>query len=153
MFVRPRRVYLAGPYTSDKSDEMQSRNCDLTNVTANLVALGYHVFSPITHNHQINERLRVVDKKPNGFDFYRRYDLTMIAEWADETWVLPLPRWNESKGVLSEIDFTVQIGKPVLIMPMLLLDPKQWNINLLPHHMKEEMSTPAYDKLITASEK
>ena len=112
---RVKRIYLAGPYTHKDPVVMQDRFEFLTKVAVNLVSLGYFVFSPITHSHPLNLKLNIYE-----FAHWRSYDLIMIAEWADEVWVVPIDGWQESTGVIDEIRFTKEIGKLAIVLPQLL---------------------------------
>jgi len=126
MFNRTKRIYLAGPYTHEDPVVMQDRYEILTQITTNLVSLGYLVFSPITNSHPINLRLKIVKFT---WDIWRAYDLIMIAEWADEVWIVPMEGWQNSIGVTGESDFAIKIGKDAKVLPALLKPFDEWNIS------------------------
>ena len=124
MFNRTKRIYLAGPYTHEDPRVMEERYRILTQIATNLVSLGYLVFSPITHSHPINLRLNIFE-----FAHWRIYDLVMIAEWADEVWIVPMEGWQNSIGVTGESDFAIKIGKDAKVLPALLKPFDEWNIS------------------------
>lgn len=121
MSIRMKRIYLASPYTHEDRDEMCIRYQSITDITAKLVRVGYHIFSPITHNHPINRSLIEKFKvDPGGFDYWMTFDISMISEWADEVWVIPFDGWKKSKGVAAEIDVALSQGKKVVINSLIL---------------------------------
>jgi len=146
MKIRPKRIYLATPYTHKNFLKRQLRYARITRITSYLVSLGFHIFSPITHAHPINVFLkRVVKIDSKGFDYWKTYDLTMIAEWADELWVVPLEGWKSSKGVQAEIDFARSINIPVKIQTGLIEKFKNWKKILLGSPLiKIERPSPEY---------
>ena len=139
MFNRTKRIYLAGPYTHINPRMMERRYRILTQITTNLVSLGYLVFSPITHSHPINLRLNIFE-----FAHWRIYDLVMIAEWTDEIWVAPIRGWEDSIGVKGELEFAKKIGIDVRIIPMLLDPFDKWNISTLGKPIIEVKELPDY---------
>lgn len=95
--------YNTPPYTFDQRERM------ITKDTAVIMQLGRaHVFSPITHNHPINQSW---GNNP-GYGFWLEYDEKMVSV-CDELWVLMHENWEASRGVKFEIELAQRLGKPV----------------------------------------
>lgn len=99
------KIYLASPYTKKNHDVAFLDAC---NAAALLIKLGKTVFSPIAHSHYIAK----FHKLPKDVGFWRKQNQSFI-DWCDELWVLGTEGWEESKGILEEIDYAKQAGKPV----------------------------------------
>ena len=100
-------IYLASPY-SDADPEIEAARFDaVCRAAAALMRDGLIVFSPIAHSHPI-ARFGL----PKTWAFWSRYDSEILAR-CDELWVLMLPGWDRSQGVLAEMDLANKFGIPV----------------------------------------
>jgi len=71
---------------------------------------GYTVFSPIAHSHPI-----AVDLDPKltcDHEFWMRQDLPILAA-CKRMFVLCLPGWEHSRGVVAEMQFASAKGIPI----------------------------------------
>lgn len=101
-------IYLASPYTSTHESVVETRHSWAEHVTAKLMRKGLVVFSPIVHNHKISQDY----KMPKDYEFWEKYCLEMLS-LASELYVLMLEDWEESKGVLAEIEFAKKQNIPI----------------------------------------
>lgn len=106
-----RLIYLASPYSTKDEDELDARvkavqSC-CARIAKNLPEI--HVYSPISHWHQIAKNHEL----PKDFRYWQEHDFFMIRK-SFSMWVLPLPGWKESFGVMQEIEYCHDIQKPVL---------------------------------------
>jgi nucleoside 2-deoxyribosyltransferase len=103
-----KKIYLAIPYTWNAKKSFEIAN----KVSAELMNLGYVVFSPISHSHSIAEYLD--EKLRYNNDFWMHQDLPFV-EWADELKVVVIGEFGhelifESKGVQQEINKAIDLG-------------------------------------------
>lgn len=108
MKQRPIFFYLAVPYSHPDKHVRAARNEIVTSVSAYMMGMGMHVFSPITHSHHIAEKGNL----PNGWDYWGEQDSRYI-EMCDRLIVLTLPGWLDSEGVTAEIKLAEELGKPI----------------------------------------
>jgi len=101
-------IYLASPYSDSNPLVQDYRHWKACIVAAKLIQAGYHVYSPIAHTHA----LATAGDLPHGFGFWREYDFWFISH-VDEIYVLMLPGWDTSVGVMAEIEMARQLGKRV----------------------------------------
>lgn len=101
-------VYLASPYTSTDKLLVQYRQMCVEWATAEALRLGWMVYSPIAHCHNLAERYGL----PGDAEFWENYNRVMIAR-ADWLWVLALDGWERSSGVKGEIEFAESRGLPI----------------------------------------
>lgn len=94
-------VYLASPYSDDDERVREARFDKACRVAKHLIGHGYNVFSPIAHSHPVATHYGSPEL-PKGWSFWRRID-TQFLRACDELFVLTLPGWRESEGVLAEI--------------------------------------------------
>lgn len=94
------KVYLASPFSHIDPDVRISRAISANKKAAELMELGYLVFSPISHSFPISEYCNV---DPCDNDFWLRQDL-WVLEICDEFHVLCLDGWKESIGIMIEMD-------------------------------------------------
>lgn len=78
-------------------------------VTAELIALGVPVFSPIVHSHPVAE-LGGLD--PVDPDLWAKVDRPLV-DAAGALIVYEAPGWRESSGVVAEIRLFKQARKPI----------------------------------------
>lgn len=105
----PPLLYLASPYTSPDPLLTLSRYSAAVAATALLMQRGYHVFSPIVHNHPV----ALSGELPGTWDFWRVRDEAWLS-LASHMLVLLLPGWRESTGVTAEILFARQNNISIL---------------------------------------
>lgn len=114
-FKGVKTVYIASPYTSRRMFpfnklEQYLRYREVTKFIGRLHDLYTHAFiGPITQSHKTAPFTRT---KAGGFDHWRDIDLTFISK-SDEVWVVQLPGWDQSIGVLEEITFALKHQIPV----------------------------------------
>jgi len=103
-------IYLASPYShTDQAIEIQRFDA-VCQAAATLMMRGVNIFSPIAHSHAI-ARFGL----PTDWAYWQHYDRAFIA-WCDELWVLTLPGWKQSVGVLAEVRIAEEAGKPVRLI-------------------------------------
>ena len=106
----PTKIYLATPYSHpDKNIELKRFEA-VNKKAAELMQRGYIVFSPVSHSHPINKFTSI----KTDWEFWKRQDFQFI-EWADELWVLEVDGWDNSVGVLAEIERAKKLGMPVIM--------------------------------------
>jgi nucleoside 2-deoxyribosyltransferase len=111
---KPRKVYLAIPYTFNPSLSHIIANT----VTADLMQKGYVVFSPISHSHCIADHLPDIVRTDS--DWWMTQDLPFV-EWADEVHVVCIGENGHeliqgSKGCIMEINHAKRYNKPIKII-------------------------------------
>ena len=111
---RKLRLYLSCPYSHPDIEVRQDRYEQATMKAAALMASGYIVFSPITHSHQLVKYLPNSIK--HDFNFWMSQDIPYIRVWADELWVLCLPGWKDSLGIMKEIANAFDVNIPVRLL-------------------------------------
>lgn len=112
-------IYLGCPFASADPNVMSYRFVQVTNITANLMEGGNHVFSPITHNYYVEKTALIrfgSESRTNNFEFCMEYDLRMLA-MSDILGVCVLEGWKESKGLKMEMDFALQDNIPIIFFP------------------------------------
>lgn len=102
------KVYLACPYYHPGKIVMEDRFERVCEKTAELMEMGYVVFSPISHSHRIKEYVT-----KDNWKFWRRQDLPLI-KWCDEFHILCLEGWKESIGVNEELDYANLLNKKIV---------------------------------------
>ena len=102
-------VYLACPY-SDPDQEVRLKRFYAANVIASELMRTRHenVFSPISHTHPIAEDGGL----PLGWDFWQECDRAILSV-CHKMYVLKLDGWQNSRGVLAEMDIAGQMGLPI----------------------------------------
>lgn len=109
-------VYLATPYTMYR-DGLDCAFKDAAALAARLLTEGVKVYSPITHCHPmavyggLNARDHAV-WLPYQESMMRACDVLLVAQ---------LRGWQESFGILHEIKFFAEQGKPVFYLDTVLL--------------------------------
>ena len=102
------KIYLAAPYSHRYKPIRINRVEQINKAAADLMRQGHIVFSPISHSHYIAEQ----ESLPLNFDFWSKQDYEFI-KWCDAIYILMLPGWDKSKGVLEEIKFAESLNKQV----------------------------------------
>lgn len=106
-------IYLASPYTGTK-EEMQQRYETVLHVTATFIASKHWVYSPIVHCHEMAVRYSL----PHDHEFWQEYDKNTI-ERVESVYVLQLPGWTASRGVLHEINLAEALRKPLFFVEII----------------------------------
>jgi nucleoside 2-deoxyribosyltransferase len=108
-----KRIYLAIPYSFNPSLSFKIAN----KVSAELMASGNVVFSPISHSHRIADYLPVELRTDS--QWWMQQDLPLVA-WADELKVVCIGEMGielieQSKGVQQEIKKAKELNKQITI--------------------------------------
>lgn len=109
--------YLATPYSHACKYTQECRYLDTLWVAARLVQEGITLIEPIAMSHQQAQRFGL----PSSFEFWRERDHRLI-ECVDEVLVCMLEGWDQSVGVLDEIDYAAKIGKRVSYLDPVTLE-------------------------------
>lgn len=109
--IEKKLIYLASPYSSPDSHIRGLRYVRACKAAAVLMGQDHIVFSPIAHTHGI----AMYGGIHTGWDFWEKYDRA-ILECCKELWVLDIPGWTESKGILAEIKIARELGIPVRLV-------------------------------------
>lgn len=103
------KVYLASPYSHAELDVRQRRADHMIKLVGELIKKHPNVFySPIAAWHYVARATQL----PTDWAFWENMDRTFI-EWADELWVVMMEGWQDSKGVLAEIEIAKTLGKRI----------------------------------------
>ena len=98
-----RIVYLAGPYTHDDPLVREERFHKITRAAAHLIESGAIVYSPLTMTHPIDLELAAAGETM-GSEYWVRFDEAFM-EFCDCITVLRIEGWDNSSGVMREIEF------------------------------------------------
>lgn len=102
-----RLYYLGQPYAHEDSLVTLSRYQMGLAASTNLMIQGYHIYSPIVHNHPI---ICNGGPRPGWIGaFWRDYDLDVLSR-CDGLVVLCLKGWDNSAGLAEEIKFAKESG-------------------------------------------
>lgn len=119
-------IYLASPYSHHDPEIREARFQAVCRVAGRLMRQGLLVFSPIAHTHPI----ALAGDLPKGWAYYERFDREML-EACQELWIVKLPGWEISTGILSEIEIAQTMDRPII-----KFDP--WPEDLVGLKLKEE---------------
>ena len=100
-------IYLASPYSHDQEAIRQQRFDMACKAAAWLMNNGLAIISPIAHSHPIAQY-----GLPDDLEFWMRQDLP-ILDACKGMIVLTLPGWEESKGVIAELQIAAESDKPI----------------------------------------
>lgn len=106
-------TYLAAPYSHRSSYILLARVAHINSVCATLMRDGHHIYSPISHCHEI----ATTHSLPTDFAFWRNYNYRMLQA-CDQLAVLTIPGWDESKGVLAEIEMAKELQLPTVYISL-----------------------------------
>jgi len=101
-------VYLATPYTHPDPEVRSERFRVVNRVAAEMMAQGDHVFSPISHTHEMS----VQHGLPHDWSYWKQNCSVMVAACSRMV-VLMQDGWQESVGVRAEIELAESLGMPV----------------------------------------
>lgn len=106
-------IYLACPYTHDNKKVEAVRAHEASLAAAHFIKKGELVFSPLSHSAAI---LRAAGSRQVGtWETWMSIDLEIIAICARVV-VLGLVGWNDSKGVLAEMQHAIEIDIPIVVV-------------------------------------
>jgi hypothetical protein len=105
-------IYLAAPYSHWNPLVRWQRFRKVNKRAAQLMDLGYIVFSPISHSHPIS---RYTKADSCDSRFWCDQDLYFL-EHCDEVWIYCLPGWEKSKGINEEMAIAAKLGKHVRLI-------------------------------------
>ncbi len=101
-------IYLASPYTDQSAVVMQMRYSDALHATARFIKQGHMIYSPIVHFHP----MAAMHDMPRDIDFWWEISKNMIKR-ADAVWVLRIAGWQNSIGIMREMELAKELGIPV----------------------------------------
>lgn len=101
-------TYLAQPYSHPDPEVREQRYRDGCAAASRLMQQGLKVFAPIPHSHGIAAHGGL----PTSWEYWESYDRT-ILEMCEKLLVLKLDGWEQSVGVLAEMDIAFELGIPV----------------------------------------
>lgn len=100
-------IYLTSPYTDPDPLVMKTRFLLAEQITAAMLKRQLVVYSPIVHCHELAQR----HDMPHDFEFWRSYNFGMLRH-ASTIHVVAMNGWEDSRGVMAELDFAEQAGIP-----------------------------------------
>jgi hypothetical protein len=100
-------IYLASPYSHWDATIRERRYHDACLAAAHLLQSGCNVFSPIVHGHPL-----VAYGLPTDWAYWEAFDREHISR-CDELCVLTLDGWQDSVGVMAEIEIAAGLGRPI----------------------------------------
>ena len=100
-------IYLAQPYTDPRPEIRNYRYDAALKVTADYTRLGFLIYSPIVHYHNVAVRHNL----PGDFQFWRQLNFEAL-ERCSEIWILPLEGWEKSLGLRAEIREAARLNLP-----------------------------------------
>jgi hypothetical protein len=107
-------IYLATPYSHPDPAVRQQRYDQAKCITVELLEDGHLVISPIVHSHyltiDIGEHLAFTEVY--GFNNWSELDLRILS-MCDKLVVVKMDGWNESKGIIAEVEEAKRLGIPV----------------------------------------
>lgn len=98
-------IYIASPYSHELDDVRVSNFRLVSKLAAKMVAEGNIVISPITYGHVLLD----YHAMPSDWDFWKNFCLSFL-ERCDEIIVYQMPGWENSRGILEEIEFSKSKG-------------------------------------------
>lgn len=113
-------IYLACPYTSLTPEQRDYYFSICCKIAAVLFNEGEFVFAPIVYAHPIASQ----HKLPPDWHFWAEFDEKLLSI-CDEIWILQLPGWETSFGILEEIKIAKRLGITVKY-----IDPGDYGIRV-----------------------
>ena len=102
-------VYLACPYSHDDASVREMRFHAANVAVGELMKVrGEIVFSPISHSHPIAKAVGL----PGDWQWWQQWDRAFLSV-SSKLYVLMIPGWNTSTGVLAEIKIAQEMGLPI----------------------------------------
>lgn len=103
-----KKIYLASPYTGTTAQQIE-RYRRVCQTAADIIRMGYNVFSPIAHSHGI----AVHGGLKGDHATWKEQNLGWL-EWCDELWVATIEGWDLSEGIEWEMEIAQKMGKHVV---------------------------------------
>ena len=100
--------YLASPYSSHCKMVKQQRFERICEIAGLLMKQGHHLFVPIAMSHPIQEFGGTL----GTWEYWEKFDTEFVLG-ASELWVVTMPNWDQSVGVLAEIKIAESAGIPI----------------------------------------
>lgn len=104
-------IYVASPYSHPDPRCQNERFWQVCRYTAQLIKAGNLAFSPIAHSHPV----AFIGEMEGNFETWQRWCLRML-DACDVLYVLTLPGWQNSHGVMAEINHANRLGLSVLFV-------------------------------------
>lgn len=104
-------AYLASPYAHSDPLIKQKRLSNVTKYAAELYDKGVFVYSPLTHNVQLDAFSNRL-----GWNKWRDFDFTMLLK-CEKMILLQQPGWEKSIGVKEEMEFAKLHKIPIEMVP------------------------------------
>lgn len=101
-------IYLMSPYTDPSIIVRSIRYVQVRAATAYIVSVGFPVYSPILHNHD----MALAHNIDGSSDFWNVLNMPFIRA-CGEGWVLMLDGWEDSRGIQWETELLKTLDKPV----------------------------------------
>lgn len=106
-------IYLASPYSSGVAELMEHRYDLAMRACAGLFHQRIIVYSPIVHWHEVAKRYNL----PRDYKPWVEQDEGMISV-CTEVWVLALKDWEDSAGVINDMNLAGKHEKKHMIVTM-----------------------------------
>lgn len=97
--------YLASPYSHPDSNVHEERYQAVMKHNAELFRAGIIAYSPIVYSHELSKKYSM----PTDAEFWWFFNKAMMDR-CDGLIVYMMTGWQESKGVLKEIEYAKEIG-------------------------------------------
>ena len=121
-------IYLASPYSHPDENVVFSRFGAVVDAVANLYARGINAYSPIAHSHPVAGAIeRIASRKFGTYEDWRSHDEEMMSLCTHFV-VLALHGWEQSQGVLAEIEYASGIGRQIRIVPPYDISSGRWTL-------------------------
>ncbi len=101
-------IYLAAPYTKHPPWIRQLFFELQCKITADLFNQGIYAFAPLVLAHPVSSRHDL----PPDWEFWKEFDERLLGTCTD-LWVMMFPGWEESTGVMAEIDYAYRHSIPI----------------------------------------
>jgi hypothetical protein len=102
-------LYLASPYTHPDPAVRQWRYEAVRDFAAFLCRKRQWIFCPIMHSHDMT----INHQMPYEFEFWDDWNKSLIYP-SGGVIVFQIDGWDISRGIKSEIEYAVQLGKPLM---------------------------------------
>jgi hypothetical protein len=110
-FIKP-LIYLGCPYSLDgqaTEKQMERRHAQVTRCANVLFRIGLNVYSPITMHHQIQQHKKIKMTTRDWLQLDYEY-----LRHSEMLYVLKLDGWDNSLGLVSEIEFAQELDIPIV---------------------------------------
>ena len=101
-------IYLAAPYTDEDPEVVEQRMLAVTEKLAELNSKGRMAHCPLLMHFCLNKKHSL----PGDYEFWKNFCLHFL-EASNELYVLCLPGWDVSKGVIDEVSYAIRNNMPI----------------------------------------